>query len=665
MSCVKRILAVFLTVCMLLSCVTALAEEAEPAVSDTLVVGSTTAMSGNFFSEMFGNNTSDIDVRTLLHGYNLMHWQGELGSYGVNRSVVSGMMAMDDDEGNRTYTVTLYSDLKYSDGTSITAADYAFAMLLTMAPEMKEIGAQTVLSDYIVGAEAYWAGETDALAGMRIFNDTTLAIKTKAEYTPYFYELGLLDYTPYPIHVIAPGCEVVDEGRGATIRNIDETIEEPIFTTELLQETILNPETGYLSHPSVVSGAYMLDSYDAQTHTAAFTANPYFKGDFDGYKPFIEHLVYKPVSPDTMIDELANGEVDLLNKCTAAKVIDDGMALLGSENGHFSMKSYPRTGYSFVSFSCERPAVDSAAVRQAIAHCLDKEALVTVYVRGYGVSVDAYYGIGQWMYPLLMGNQEPPVVEPPSDATEEERQAYADALDAWNSLNMDGVKVYDFDVSKAIRLLERDGWVLNQNGEAYDAEADAFRCKDVGGQLLALDLKMIYPEGNSVGNLFQETFLKHLAQAGIRVTVEAVQMDELLQIYYRQVDRDCDMIYLATNFATVFDPSYTFHPGDAYQGSANVTGIRDDELYIRTVDMRLTEPGDVLNYLRKWIKFQERWSEVLPSIPVYSNVYFDFHIDTLQDYQISSGMTWADAIVRAYIGEPAAVEEEDDEMIIE
>ena len=647
--------------CLLLSVCAAQAEGAEaeaPAEErDTLIVGSTTALNGNFFSEMFGNNTSDLDVRMLLHDYNLMQWQSELGSYGTNRTAVSGLVAVDDAEGNRTYTVAIYSDMKYSDGTPITAADYAFSMLLSMAPEMTQIGAQTVYSDYVIGADAYVTGETNVLSGMRILNETTFAIHTKASYQPYFYELGLLDYVPYPIHVIAPGCEVADDGEGVYIRNIDETIEEPIFTAELLRETILDPETGYLTHPSAVSGAYVLDSYDAQTHTASFTMNPYYKGDFIGRKPTIDHLVYTHVEPDTMVDALANGEVDLLHKCTSADVINAGVQL--ANGGPYNIASYPRSGYSFVSFSCERPVVDNNVVRQAIAYCMDKDALVKAYVDNYGMAVDGYYGIGQWVYSLGSGRLPPPIPELPDDPTEEEQKAQQDIIEAWSEVSLEGLKIYDLNVEEAIRLLEKDGWTLNASGEAYDPQADEFRCKDVDGELLALDLKMIYPEGNTMGDSFDEYFIAHLAEAGIKVTVEAKPMTELLNIYYRNLDREVDMIYLATNFATVFDPSYTFSPEDAYQGYSNRSAIIDQELYNRAVDMRLTEPGDVLSYVQKWIRFQERWTQVLPAVAVYSNVYFDFYTDWLHDYAITAGLTWSEAIIGgAYLAEPVVEADE-------
>ena len=65
--------------------------------------------------------------------------------------------------------------------------------------------------------------------------------------------------------------------------------------------------------------------------------------------------------------------------------------------------------------------------------------------------------------------------------------------------------------------------------------------------------------------------------------------------------------------------------------TVNRTGIRDKKLAQLAVDMRKTEPGDVLSYCRKWVAFQERWTEVLPAIPVYSNVYFDFYTTRLEE----------------------------------
>ena len=59
-------------------------EEAARAEADgrgELIVGHPTVMKGDFFTEMFGNDTADIDVRALIHGYNLVSWDQNQGVY--------------------------------------------------------------------------------------------------------------------------------------------------------------------------------------------------------------------------------------------------------------------------------------------------------------------------------------------------------------------------------------------------------------------------------------------------------------------------------------------------------------------------------------------------------------------------------------------------------
>ncbi len=659
----RRFLAIILTLLMAVNCA-AVAEELQPEdeLYTQLTVGNTTALSGSFFTDMWGNNTADIDVRMLLHGYNLMAWNGEIGAYSINDAVVSGLAVTDDDAGNRTYTLSLYNDLFYSDGTPITARDYAFSVLLSVAPQVAAIGGQTVDSDYIAGMDAYKRGETDVLSGVRVLGDDMLSLTVKAEYRPFFYELALLDYNPYPIHVIAPGCQVVDTGDGVAIRNIDETAAEPIFTAELLQKTVLDAETGYRSHPAVVSGPYTLVSFDWETRTAEFAINPYFKGNAAGEVPTIQTLILRTVDNDTAIEALANGEVDLLNKCVSAEVIAKGTAL--AAEGPIGMANYTRSGFSFMSFSCERAAVSSQAVRQAIAYCFDQDAVVADYVGNYGLAVHGYYGLGQWMFQLVNGTVAPPVEELAENATDEERAAREEALAAWEALSLDEIPTYALDLDAARQLLEADGWTLNRQGEAFNAEKDDVRCKQVDGELVALDLTMIYPEGNAIADSLDTALIANLAQVGVKLTAEPKPTAELLEIYYRQAARECDLIYLASNFDTVFDPSAAFNPDQAYAGTTNCTGIADQELYDLAVAMRQTEPGDVLTYCQKWQAFQQRWAEVLPAIPVYSNVYFDFYTTALHEYNISEDMTWSQAIIGAYLSDVTEEESDDDDLEI-
>lgn len=643
----KRIGALLAALALLLSGLSVLAEDLpdgqlpeapaeQPAqeliLPDHLTVGNPTPMRGDFFTDLWGNATSDADVRDLLHGYNLIMWDMENGMFTTDPSVVSGLVLTQNAEGDHIYTLVLQNDLYYSDGTRITAWDYAFSLLFMMSPEVRKIGGTPLRREHIVGYEQYANGTEPFLAGVRVITDDTLTVTINHEYLPFFYEMGLLLCNPYPISVIAPGVQVKDSGYGVYLANIDPEVREPIFNAELLRKTVLDEETGYLSHPSVVSGPYVLTGWDGVT--ADFAINPYYKGNTDGYRPLIETLTYTVAHNDTMIQELAEGKFGLLNKVMRADRIAAGIEALNEYR--LSMSNYPRVGLSYISFTCEKPTVESLAVRQAIAWCMDRDQITEDYTSVFGQRVDGWYGVGQWMFGIIAGSTPPPVTEPEDPNDREALRVYEETVAAFSQLNLDGLTQYGVDLGRAAQLLDGDGWVLNNDG---------LREKDG----VVLDLKLIYPEGNNVYESLQRNLADNLAQVGIRLTLEEVPMSDLLTQWYKQDGREADMIWLASNFYLVFEPSVHFLTKEDGTHNWSYTNLHDEPLYAAAEAMRRTEPGDVLTYMRHWVAFQERFNEILPMIPVYSNIYFDFYTSDLQDYYIPENITWSQAIVPAYL----------------
>ena len=644
----KRISALLLAILLLLTQGLVFAEEAdEPKVYEELVVGNPTKMQGYFFTELWGNSTTDIDVRMLLHGYNLVTWDGNRGMFAIDRNVVREAEVLDQENGDRSYVLTLFDDLYYSDGSRITAWDYAFSILFQIAPEVYGAGGKPIRCEHLRGYDEYLNGTVPYLAGVRVTNDQTLVITVRGEYLPFFYEFGLLFYNPYPIKEIAPGVTVRDDGNGVYLANEDASVAEPVFTSELIIKNVMDPETGYMSHPKAVSGPYTLTSWDGDV--AEFAINPYFKGDPNGAIPSIPRLIFTLAENETMVDKLKNGEFGLLNKVMKADTVEAARELVGDG---FEMSSYPRIGLSYISFACEKPTVASKAVRQAIAWCMDRDQLVRDYTGNYGIRVDGYYGLGQWMYGAVNGTIAGPF-DPPEDPNDTKAMAeYEAKLAEWDALNLDNLTVYTLDTEKAKTLLDEDGWRLN---------ADGIREKEIDGQKVVLDLRMIYPAGNKILDSFEANLIPNLESIGIRLTMEPVPMAELLERYYKKGDRDMDMIYLATNFDIVFDPSVNFIVDPEGNPNWSYTNDSDEELYHLAVDMRATEPGDTLEYCRRWIAFQERFNDTLPMLPLYSNTYFDFYLEDLHDYMIGENTTWTMAIVPAGLYEEPETPEEGDE----
>ena len=813
--------------------------EEEPVVyPDELIVGHPTITKGDFFTEMFGNDTADIDVRALIHGYNLVNWDQNQGVYKFDKSVVKKLVYEEDELGNHTYFITLWDDLYFSDGTPITVWDYAFSMLLMMAPEIEQIGGKIYRAEHIRGYYDYITKEEDTLKGVRIYeadeleekwareeleranqnssgdsgnkdeetkepkvtkhvvrweadegqvyqadgwidpkywdnpeymayrealdagelteedaaarrnaftgdededkDEYVLAVTLDHDFLPYFFETGLLLCVPYPIYEIAPGCRVYDEGEGIYIANEDPEIEEPIFTADLLQETILNPETGYNSHPVVVSGPYTLTSYDYVT--CHFEINPYFKGawvdssliategansmdpenpDVSGVeepehmvRPSIEKIAFTVADNDTMARDLAEGRLHLVNKvvygptimeCRGIDTKDTEVVLELAEDeeedaeeetdidsynikgveeveedavdvSNIRFQNYPRIGLAFMTFTYEWPTVHDKNVRQAIAWCMDREALTREYTSGLGLVVNGYYGIEQWEYQLVTHQIDFPVnfVDDEEHDTDDYKkfkyvyvtneEEYEEAVEAWEMYTLDNLEVYTVDLDKANALLDDAKWTLNREGEPYRPGIDDVRCKYVDNVLVPLELTLMYPEGNHIVDTMQENFIDNLNEVGILLTLVPTPMEELLKSYYRETERTTDMIYLATNFHVIVDPSITYSTDDTVGHQIwNNTYSDDEDLYYRAVNMRETDPGDIYDYVGKWIAFQERYNEVLPTIPIYSNIYFDFYTNMLQGYHITAHVTWTQAILEAYWGKEEPEEEPVDE----
>ena len=672
----KRWLSLILLLVMVFSAVSALGEEPQAEEFpeeehseaqwvkynyDELTVGNPTRMNGQFFTSLWGRDTtSDDDVRKLVNGYNLVTWDGELSLFRVDHSVVSGFAAGDDQEGNRRYMLSLYQDLCYSDGTPITAWDYAFSVLLQASPVVRELGGKPADYSFLTGYDEYTSGESAELTGLRVIDDYDLIFVVKKEALPYFYELSRFSIEPYPISTIAPGCKVLDSGTGTLIGSEKGAEEESPFTADLLRKTVLDPHTGYLTNPVPCSGPYVLTSFDGLT--ATFEINPWYKGNEEGQKPRIPKLIYTQADNRTMISDLGQGKFGLLNKVTQSQTIVSGLQLM-NENPQYTRSSYPRTGMTCLYMMPDDPLLQDQRVRQALAYCLDQPQFVQKYVGYYGLETYGLYGLGQWMYQLVSGTMSFPV-EVKENPTEAEQQAYEEAMAAWEELTLDNLNKYELNPETAANLLDQAGWNLNEQGEPFVPGKDTLRCKLAGEKLLPLRLQIGYPETNIIAEGLQECFVDQLAQAGVQVTIEAADIVELAEIFEGNKETHFNMLYLGNNFELNFNPARIFAAGDNAAEPGSLPAVHA-ELLALAEDMDRTDPKDPLTYVRKWIRFQEKLNETLPLIPVYMNVYFDFYTSELHRYDINSHVTWTEAIVPARMSSATEATEEEREALLQ
>ena len=604
----KKFLAFLLALVLCLGCV-AFAEEAAPAETitdstelNTLTVG-VTEMNGDFI-DGFGNSAYDAFIKTMLHGYcNTVETTGG-GELVINPQVVKDYTTEEDEAGNKTYTFTLCDDLKWSDGSAITAADYVGSILWKASPKWAEAGASSSVGEGLLGYKAYLAGEADAFAGVKLVDEHTFQVIIDAAELPYFFEMARVQVGPIPMAVYAPGCEIVSDDNGASFGDYD------------ILSAMQNVAATERFNPTVSCGPYKFISYENATVT--LVANEYSKGDLDGQKPQVKYVVQKTIPNDTDVDSVIAGEIDLVTGVIEGNKIEAAKA-----DANTNLTSYFRNGYGYMAMHCDWGVTADPNVRWALAYLIDRNAVVDYVLGGYGGIVNAEYGYAQWMYDYA------------GDELEDELIAF------------------NLNVEKANEYLDQTEWKFESDGttpfDASKANADGsyMRYNDKGEMLTVNHLGT---DENPVTDIIEIQFKANAPLAGVNFVVTKADFNALLDNFYYGYelgeDRKYNTFNLATSFTAVFDPYTASWHSDKCGSWENSCQLADEELDEIIMKMRSVEPGDNDAFVDLWLEYEARWQELLPQIPLYSNEYFDIFRNTVTGVETTPFYNYCDIICK-------------------
>lgn len=578
--------------------------------SGQLVIGSTTDLESDFYDASFNNSATNYKLYDLLHGLATVVSDKE-GAFVYDPTVVKSHEEKENEDGTKTYTVTINDGLVWSDGTPITAKDYVFQLLLESSDEMNQVDGYPSQAGYsLVGYDDYFAGKSDTFAGVHLVDEMTYSVTVKAEELPYHYDITYAIAMPRPMHVIAPDCDVKDTEKGATITGE--------FTADLLKKTINDPDTGYRHNPKVVCGPYLFDSYDIASRQGTIVVNPKYAGDYRGVKPVIEKIIIKTVKSDTMMNELASGSVDLLFQSSGADTINAGLDLV--DEGKAQKNTFFRNGYGKIQFDCSQFPTDSQNVRQAIAYCLDRNEFARQYSGGYAAVVHSYYGLAQWEY-----------------------QESKDWIDQ-------NLETYEKNIDEAKKLLEADGWNKNKDGSAYSGTGT--RYKEVDGELKPLVIEWANTDANPVSELLATMLPEAMAEAGMELKATTMDFPTLQNAITHSGDKIYNMYNLATGFALASSPWYYYSTDPVWmQGGYNSNWIADEELEAAAEALKPIAYEDNDAWLPAWQNFIKVWNEKLPDVPLYSDEYFDFYSTKLKGWESTSVWEWSRAVLDAWVEE--------------
>lgn len=442
---------------------------------NSIIMGNTTDLSGKFRYAAFGGSNpgaADLDVQNLSTGLETVAITKE-GGFEWNPTVVKSHEETMNEDGTRTYTVTIYDDLKLSDGTPVTVKNYVvFPMVFSSPVAVAAAGKDHQSGMTLEGFKTFNTYDgtegsgTKELAGLRMIDDYTYAITVSADYANYFYAISYAGLSAYDVSLWIGDADVKDDGNGVYFTDdFYAKKDDKYVMADHIVESSLNTDTTY-----PYSGPYVVKSYDSADKSAVLELNPNFKGNYEGVKPTIAKVVYKKIVSSTQLEDLKAGTLDVIAGITGGDETNEALALADGSDGKYVYTHYSRAGYGKLGFRADYGPAQFTEVRQAIAYCMDRAKFAKDFTGGYGGVVDGPYYSGSWMYQAAV--EDGMILN-----------AYATSVDSAIEVLTEGGWVYDAegnDYVEGVRYKKIPGDIATENDINYKSKDGAYVTTKVG-----------------------------------------------------------------------------------------------------------------------------------------------------------------------------------------
>ena len=551
----------------------ALIDWSSEKADDSIILGNSTELSGQFRIPSFGKSSpgaSDNDIGFLTTGLETVSTTKE-GGYVWNDTVVESHDEVINEDGTLTYTIKIKDDLKFSDGSAITAKDYLASTMASLSPVYTEAAARESNGQTIVGWKGAYqlytgpdsAEGTKEFAGLHLIDDYTFSVTIVADYANYFYKItyGAFDAQPAAAF-LGEGVEIKDDGNGCYLSDefYAKNEEGKYVQAEAIRKLCTDiSEENYAAYPW--SGPYVVKSFDNTDSTATLVKNEYFKGNYEGATPKIGTIIYKRVVSATQIEDFKAGGLDVIAGITGGADTDNALKLADESDGKYVYTHYSRAGYGKLGFRADFGPAQFVAVRQAIALCMDRAQFAKDFTGGYGGVVDGPYYTGSWMYKAAV--DQGMLLD-----------SYATSADAAIEVLEEGGWVWNADGTpysgEGVRYKAIPADAINENDKNYKSVDGAYKTEEVNGvYLMPLVINWYGTADNEFTDLLQTGFRENdnVKKAGMVVynTIGdfAPMLDELYQAAVYGFYAGTPM-YCAFNFATGFNSA-------AYDYAFNMT----------------------------------------------------------------------------------------------
>lgn len=649
---------------------------ADGTFENKVIMGNTTDLTGDFRFPGWGTSSvgaSDQDIGRLTIGYGTQE-VAEDGNLVWNDTAVKSHTKTENEDGTATYTVEINEGLTFSDGTPITAKNYLATTLSFASPVSMEAGRPGTSGMAFVGYQEFhdYTGEeaegtSKEFTGIRLLGDYSFSFTVSSDYYPYYFAYTYAAVDPAPLGlVLGEGVDILDDGNGVYL---SESFYEKNGDSYVKAAEIEANRYDLTKYP--FSGAYVVSDWDASTKQATMTINPAFKGNYEGQVPSIETIVYVKLTQETQLEMLTTGGTDILGGVTGGKDTTAALAVVDGEN--FTEVHYQRAGYGKIQFDCDFGPTMFQEVRQAVTYLLNRTEFCQTFTGGYGVVVDGPYSPD--LAPWRAVQDEIELIDY-SFSPETAKKVLEDGGWIYNSKG----EAYEegaegVDAVRYKKLTADEANVLDGINKTYasvsNTDGVTYQTVEVNGEYyMPLAINWFGSSPNEVTDLISTTLANSsdLAAAGMVVRATTGDFDKLLGEIYREPTYGYNgtptygMYNLATGFSalTNLDTSYQWsHDPAWFTNSSNklydpydidfpydlkadklsyeeAVAASGDKLGMDYLSMAMVYNAATEDEFNQWyMGYVERWNELMPDIPLYSNFYYDVYNAKIENFQTS------------------------------
>ncbi|MFC1754309.1 peptide-binding protein [Thermoproteota archaeon] len=404
------------------------------------------------------------------------------------------------------YTFHLRQNVRWHDGQPFTAEDVKFTFETILDPNTNTVRR----SSFIINGKP---------VAFKIINTHTIQAILPEPFAPFLTRISM---SIIPKHILK---------------------DQNINTTEFNRNPI---GTGPFKFQLWKTGQYILTEKNT---------------DYFGKTAHLDKIIFKLI-PDTNTATIAleKGEIDVMD------IMPKDLERM-NKISHLNTFHYEQLQYSFIGFNLKHPMLSEPLIRQAIAHAVNRDAIIKNVYNGMAKPAFCPASPILWGYPKNVAN-------------------------------------YAYDPKKSNALLAQAGFVLNNKTGVFERDNQA------------LEFTLISGKGSKPGEKTAQIIQQYLSSAGIKMNIQLMEWQSFIKILNNPSDpKPFDAAMLGWSLG--IDPdSYSIWHSSQYPKGFNFIGYSNPR-----VDTLLVKGRSTISKPKRTRVYQELFSKIAEDIPYLFLIY--------------------------------------------